>query len=157
VEAFAWMEQAPGPGQACVDLGGAPGGWAFTALSRGASVLAVDRSPLLPPAAGHPGLTATTGDAFSYRPPRPVDWLMCDVICRPERTAQLCEAWMASGWCRRLVATVKLKGRGDDPQLGEIRRRLARLGWPYLRLKHLANHHNEVAIMAAAAGATGAL
>jgi 23S rRNA (cytidine2498-2'-O)-methyltransferase len=148
VEAFACMEDGPAPGQACVDLGGAPGGWAWTALARGASVLAVDRSALQPPAAGHPGLTAIIGDAFSYRPSRPVDWLLCDVICRPERTAQLCETWMSGGWCQRLVATLKLKGRADDAQIPDIRRRLARQGWAYLRLKHLANHHNEVAILA---------
>jgi 23S rRNA (cytidine2498-2'-O)-methyltransferase len=148
VEAFAWMQAAPAAGERCIDLGGSPGGWAWTALQRGASVLAVDRSPLQPPAAGHPGLTALTGDAFSYRPAQPVDWLLCDVICRPERTVELCDAWMAAGWCRRLVATLKLKGRDDDAQIPTLRRRLARHGWPYLRLKHLAHHHNEVAVMA---------
>ncbi len=147
-EAFAWMGVAPGEGDVCVDLGGAPGGWAWTALQNGARVVAVDRAALQAPAAGHPGLTAQTGDAFSYRPPGPVDWLMCDVICRPERTADLCETWMTSGWCRRLVATLKLKGRDDDQQLLAIRKRLARAGWPYLRFKHLANHNNEVAILA---------
>jgi 23S rRNA (cytidine2498-2'-O)-methyltransferase len=147
-EAFAWMAGAPGPGETCVDLGGAPGGWAWTALQGGARVVAVDRAPLLPPAAGHPDLTTLTGDAFSYRPDRPVDWLLCDVICRPERTAELCETWMASGWCRQLVATIKLKGRSDDQQVTAIRRRLARQRWGFLRLKHLANHHNEVAILA---------
>jgi hypothetical protein len=147
-EAFAWMEAAPAVGEVCVDLGGSPGGWSWTALELGASVVAVDRAPLEPPAAGHPRLTELRGDAFAHRPDRPVDWLLCDVICRPERTAELCERWMAAGWCRRLVATLKLKGRDDDRQLAAIRARLARQGWRHLRLKHLTNHHNEVAVMA---------
>ena len=29
------------------------------------------------------------GDAFRFQPPRPVDWLLCDVIAAPERTAAL--------------------------------------------------------------------
>jgi hypothetical protein len=64
-EAFAWMQLAPAPGEVCVDLGGSPGGWSWTALALGASVVAVDRAPLEPPAAGHPRLTSLKGDAFS--------------------------------------------------------------------------------------------
>ena len=83
VEAFAWLGVAPTEGEVCVDLGGSPGGWAWNVLQRGASVIAIDRAPLAPPAAGHPRLTARTGDAFSYRPATPVDWLLCDVIAAP--------------------------------------------------------------------------
>jgi 23S rRNA (cytidine2498-2'-O)-methyltransferase len=148
VEAFAWMDAAPTTGNVCVDLGGSPGGWAWNVLQRGASVTAVDRAALEPPAAGHPRLTSSIGDAFSYRPAAPVDWLLCDVICRPERTIELCEKWMRARWCRRLIATVKLKGRADDPHIAHARARLAALDWPFLRLKHLTHHHNEVAILA---------
>ena len=65
----------------------APGGWAYSALRRGARVTAVDRAPLLPPAGGHPNLTTVLGNAFTFTPPaRPVDWLLCDVICEPPRS-----------------------------------------------------------------------
>ena len=148
VEGFAWLGAAPAAGERCVDLGGAPGGLAWTALVRGASVVAIDRSPLAPPAAGHSGLQAIVGDAFAYRPPAPVDWLLCDVICRPERTIDLVEAWMRQGLCRRLVATLKFTGTGDYAAIERARQRLGALGWSFVRLKHLANHHNEVAILA---------
>jgi 23S rRNA (cytidine2498-2'-O)-methyltransferase len=148
VEAFAWVGAAPTEGEVCVDLGGAPGGWAWNVLQRGASVIAIDRAPLAPPAAGHPRLTARTGDAFSYRPTNPVDWLLCDVICRPERTVELCEDWMRTRRCRRLIATIKLKGRTDDAQIPHLRARLTAVGWPTVRLKHLSHHHNELAILA---------
>jgi 23S rRNA (cytidine2498-2'-O)-methyltransferase len=147
-EAFAWMDAAPSAGEACVDLGAAPGGWTWVALQRGAAVVAVDRALVERPAAGHPRLASLIGDAFSYRPAQPVDWLLCDVIGRPQRTLDLCRTWMEAGWCRRLVATIKLKAREDDDQIAEARRRLARTGWPYLRLKHLSQQHNEVAILA---------
>ena len=148
LEGFAWLGAAPGPGERCVDLGGAPGGWAWTVLARGASVVAVDRSPLEPPAAGHPALQAIAGDAFAYRPPQPVDWLLCDVICRPERTIELAESWMRQGLCRRLVATLKFTGISDYGPIEQARRRLKLPGWRFVRLKHLAHHHNEVAILA---------
>ncbi len=110
-EAFAWLGAAPTTGQLCVDLGGAPGGWALTALKRGARVTAVDRAPLEPPAAGHPHLTAIIGNAFTYEPPQPVDWLLCDVVCEPARTLTLIARWLDQRWCRALVVTVKFKGR----------------------------------------------
>lgn len=147
-ESFAWLGCAPTRGERCVDLGGAPGGWSWCALKRGAAVLAVDRAPLLPPAAGHPGLTVVRGDAFAYRPPAPVDWLLCDVICAPARTLATVERWMTEGWCRFLVATLKFKGDGGYAILPEAHRRLTALGWRHVRLKHLYRHHNEVAILA---------
>jgi 23S rRNA (cytidine2498-2'-O)-methyltransferase len=111
--------------------------------------VAVDRAPLLPPAATHPALTFLRGDAFSYAPPAPVDWLLCDVIAEPARTVDLVQRWMAEGRCRRLVATLKFKGRGYA-MLGAAAARLGEVGWPHLRVKHLFHHHNEVSVMASA-------
>jgi 23S rRNA (cytidine2498-2'-O)-methyltransferase len=148
VEGFAWLGRAPEAGETCVDLGGSPGGWAFTALSRGARVIAVDRSPLAPPAAGHPLLTMVLGNAFTYQPPAPVDWLLCDVICAPTRTIELCDQWMGQGLCRSLAATLKFKGSDDYAAIAEARARLGRHGWPFLRIKHLRNHNNEAVILA---------
>jgi 23S rRNA (cytidine2498-2'-O)-methyltransferase len=149
-ESFAWLGAAPAPGELCVDLGGAPGGWTWCALKRGARVVTVDRAPLLPPAAGHPALTMVRGDAFAYRPAAPVDWLLCDVICEPRRTLDLAVRWMEQRWCRRLVATVKFKGRDDYALLAEAARRLGATGWRQVRIKHLYQHHNEVAVLASA-------
>jgi 23S rRNA (cytidine2498-2'-O)-methyltransferase len=149
-EGLAWLGATPAPGQSCVDLGGAPGGWAWKALARGARVVAVDRAPLAAPALGHPALTSVIGDAFRYRPPAPVDWLLCDVICEPARTIDLVARWMERGWCRRVVATLKFKGKDGYGMLPAARARLAAAGWPFLRLKHLHRHHNEVAVLARA-------
>jgi 23S rRNA (cytidine2498-2'-O)-methyltransferase len=146
-ESFAWLGTAPGAGQMCVDLGGSPGGWAWKALSRGARVVAVDRAPLAPPAAGHPGLTMVQGNAFTYEPPRPVDWLLCDVICEPPRTIELVERWVERQWCQAVVATIKFKGRTGYGVLPPTVARLAARGWRYLRIKHLFRHHNEVVLM----------
>lgn len=150
-EGFAWLGTSPGPGESCVDLGGAPGGWAHTALAAGARVLSVDRSALDERVRRMPGFTELRGDAFAYEPGSPVDWLLCDVICEPRRTIELVERWMTRGWCRRVVATLKFKGP-EYAALAEAKRRLGKLGWPLLRLKHLHFHNNEAAILASREG-----
>src|SRR5205085_4214665 len=61
-EAFQWMGAEPRPGEACVDLGAAPGSWTMAAARRGARVLAVDRAPLAPAVAHLPGVTARAAD-----------------------------------------------------------------------------------------------
>ncbi len=146
-EAFAWLDTAPTAGQTCVDLGGAPGGWALTALKRGARVTAVDRAPLEPPAAGHPRLTAIIGNAFTYEPPKPVDWLMCDVVCEPARTLKLIARWLEQRWCRRLVVTVKFKGREGYGVLAEVEPLFAAAGWRFARTKQLLHNKNEVTVL----------
>jgi 23S rRNA (cytidine2498-2'-O)-methyltransferase len=147
-EGLAWLGAAPAAGETCVDLGGAPGGWAWKALQRGASVIAVDRATLAPTVTDHPALTMVRGDAFRYEPPAPVDWLLCDVICEPARTLGLVEAWLSRGWARRVVATVKFKGNDGYGILPATVQRLAALQPGFLRVKHLYRHHNEVVILA---------
>ncbi|HEY2900445.1 MAG TPA: SAM-dependent methyltransferase [Polyangia bacterium] len=146
-EAFAWMNAAPGAADVCVDLGASPGGWTMTALKRGARVIAVDRAALEAPAAPHPRLTMTIGNAFTYEPPHPVDWLLCDVICEPPRTIALIETWLARRWCRRLVCTVKFKGRDGYDVLRPLPSRLADAGFRFARIKHLGHNKNEVTVM----------
>jgi len=146
-EAFAWLGEAPTAGQMCVDLGGAPGGWALTALKRGARVTAVDRAPLEAPAAGHPRLHAIIGNAFTFEPPKPVDWLLCDVVCEPARTLALIAHWLEQRWCRRLVVTVKFKGREGYGVLAEVEPLFAAAGWRFARTKQLLHNKNEVTVL----------
>ena len=146
-EAFAWLGEAPTTGQICVDLGGAPGGWALTALKRGARVTAIDRAPLEPPAAGHPRLHAIIGNAFTFEPPKPVDWLLCDVVCEPTRTLKLIARWLQQRWCRRLVVTVKFKGREGYGVLAEVEPLFAAAGWRFARTKQLLHNKNEVTVL----------
>ena len=45
-EAFARLRRQPGPGDRCLDLGAAPGGWTWLLARSGAEVVAVDKAPL---------------------------------------------------------------------------------------------------------------
>ena len=147
-EAFLWMGLAPSPGQLCVDLGGAPGGWTYVALKRGARVVTVDRAPCEPPVLGHPALTMLEGNAFTYTPPQPVDWLLSDIVCEPLRSLTLIKDWLARGLCRHLVVTVKFKGRDGYGVLADVRGALAAAALPRFRIKHLHHNKNEVTVFA---------
>jgi 23S rRNA (cytidine2498-2'-O)-methyltransferase len=109
--------QAP---ETCVDLGASPGSWTYVAAKRGARVTAVDRSELRADLMRSPNVRFERGDAFRFEPPRPVDWLICDVIAAAERSADLLRRWLRNGWCRRFVVTLKL----DDAASREVLERL---------------------------------
>ncbi|RZM31997.1 MAG: hypothetical protein EOP67_30055, partial [Sphingomonas sp.] len=88
-EALAWLGVEPGPGEVCVDLGAAPGGWSWALLKRRARVIAVDPALLRPDIASHRGLTHAQASAFDFAPDEPVDWLFCDMAWRPIEVAQM--------------------------------------------------------------------
>ena len=146
-EAFAWMGTAPRARETCVDLGASPGGWTATLVKHGARVVAVDRAPLAPALARHPLVTTVIGNAFTYVPKAPVDWLVCDVVCEPLRSLALCDAWLSGGLCRNLVVTVKFKGRAGYGVLGDLAALFARLRPAFARVKQLAHNKNEVTVM----------
>jgi 23S rRNA (cytidine2498-2'-O)-methyltransferase len=143
-------------GETCVDLGAAPGSWTYVAVSRGASVIAVDRSPLREDLMQSPQVDFQSGDAFRFQPPRPVDWLLCDVIAAPERTAELLLEWLRRGWCRHFVVTLKVgKGQmtGSDGTGAEALARLKRELPPLTRelyLTRLCANKREVCAFGAA-------
>ena len=105
------------PGETCVDLGASPGSWTWFAATRGARVIAIDRSPLRDDLLHHPQIDFQAGDAFRFKPTQPVDWLLCDVIAAPERTAELLLTWARQGWCRHFIVTLKL---GDGPATASL-------------------------------------
>jgi FtsJ-like methyltransferase len=144
-EALQWMGAAPRRGETCVDLGASPGAWTLRAARRGARVTAVDRAPLAPAVARAPGVTSVAGNAFTYEPPGPVDWLLSDVVCEPPRAIALIEAWLPRA--RHLVVTIKFKGRDHYTTVAALDPILARANPSYARIKHLAHDKNEVTVM----------
>lgn len=132
-------------GESCVDLGGSPGGWTFIALDRGASCISVDRSPLREDIMANPAFTFVKGDAFTYVPPKPVDWLLCDVIATPDRSLAMLTSWIDKKLCGRFCVTLKFKGEVDVAILDEARRALDARPVRY-RMRRLVVNKNEVSI-----------
>lgn len=135
------------PDELCVDLGASPGGWTAIALQRGASVIAVDRSPLREDLMSHPKLTFIRGDGFSYDPDKPVDWMLCDIIAYPERSLQLLETWLSEKRCKHLCLTLKFQGQTDFSVIEQAEATLSMRAQRYF-IKALNNNKNEVTVWA---------
>lgn len=134
------------PGATCVDLGASPGGWTWVALQRGASVIAVDRSPLRDDLILNPRVQFHSGDAFKFEPDAPVDWLLSDIIAFPDRIFDLLKTWLDQRWCRRFCVTIKFRGREDDAWLGQFANLLQGKTQTF-ELRRLKVNHNEATVV----------
>ncbi len=130
-------------GQTCVDLGASPGSWSYVAIQRGAHVIAVDRSELRGDLMCSRRLRFETADAFRYKPPQTVDWLVCDVIAAPQRSIDLLLEWLREKRMRNFVVTIKFKGHDEYALLEKLKREAPPLCTEF-RLKRLTANKNEV-------------
>lgn len=114
-EVFARLGRQPQPGEHCLDLGAAPGGWTWLLARNGAEVLAVDKAPLAPEVSRLPNVTWREGSAFALDPEdaEPVDWWCSDIVAYPGRLFDLVSRWLESGQVRNLVCTIKFQGATD--------------------------------------------
>jgi 23S rRNA (cytidine2498-2'-O)-methyltransferase len=143
-EAFAWIGMAPEPGEVCVDLGAAPGGWTWILLERRAKVIAIDPGKLQPELLGRKGLTYIGGNAFEFVPNEPVDWLLCDMAFRPVEVARLLARWARERFATVLVANFKLPMKRKAETVREIRAMLESGGWRGVRTRQLYHDREEI-------------
>lgn len=101
-------EQALRPGMRAVDLGAAPGGWTWLMTQHSIRVVAVDNGPMQAALLDSGLVEHRREDGFRYRPAKPVDWLLCDMVEQPQRIAALMGDWLLSGACRRALFNLKL-------------------------------------------------
>ncbi len=139
------------PGMTAVDLGAAPGGWTWQLVQRGLKVTAVDNGPLKGAAAGHPSIRHLREDGFRFRPQRPVDWLVCDMVEQPQRVATLVTEWFIGGYTQRAIFNLKLPMKKRvaalNDALNSIRTALNNKGVRYqLEAKQLYHDREEVTV-----------
>ncbi len=96
------------PGMKAVDLGAAPGGWTWQLVKRSIRVIAVDNGPMDQALMDSGLVEHLRADGFRYLPPKPVDWLVCDMVEQPSRIAALVARWIAEGDCRQAMFNLKL-------------------------------------------------
>lgn len=147
-EALAWLGIAPGPGEVCVDLGAAPGGWSWALLERRAKVIAVDPAELRPDVARHRGMRHEKKSAFTFEPDEPVDWLFCDMAWRPLEAAQLLAKWGRRRWARICVANLKLPMKQKHKIVEELRAIVHGGGWSRVRTRQLYHDRDEITLIA---------
>jgi 23S rRNA (cytidine2498-2'-O)-methyltransferase len=136
-EACCLMRRWPGPGDTCIDLGAAPGGWTWAMARLGASVIAVDKAPLEAAVAAMPGVELRLESAFALAA-EPVDWLCCDVIAYPSRSVSLLQRWLDSGQPRHIVCTLKFQGATDHASAEQL------AAIPGGSLQHLFHNKHEL-------------
>jgi 23S rRNA (cytidine2498-2'-O)-methyltransferase len=110
------------PGLRAVDLGSAPGGWTWQLAQRGIRVTAIDNGVLKGEIASDPLVNHVRDDGLKWRPRRPVDWLVCDIVLQPKRIAALVADWIADGAARRAIFNLKLpmKKRYDEVERARV-------------------------------------
>jgi 23S rRNA (cytidine2498-2'-O)-methyltransferase len=104
----AQRDQTIQTGMTAVDLGAAPGGWSWQLVQRGFKVIAVDNGPMKGAALGHAAIKHLRKDGFSFRPQKPVDWLVCDMVEQPQRVATLMCDWLINGLTQHAIFNLKL-------------------------------------------------
>jgi len=107
-----------------VDLGAAPGGWTYQLVRRGMLVTAIDNGPMAESLMETGLVQHLMVDGFTWKPKQPVDWMVCDIVEKPARSAALLETWIGEGLCREAVVNLKLPMK---QRYAEVRRLLQRL------------------------------
>ena len=158
----AWLQLIPEaqrasllkPFQKAVDLGAAPGGWTWQLVQRGMQVTAIDNGPMDKALMESGQVTHLREDAFAYKPPRPVDWLVCDMVEKPARVAELMERWLVKGWTRFAIFNLKLPMKRRWLEVSQIMERMEgefeSSGRRYrLKAKQLYHDREEITVFAA--------
>jgi len=142
------------PGMTAVDLGAAPGGWTWQLAHRSIRTTAIDNGPMDAALMDSGVVEHRRVDGFRYRPPRAVDWLVCDMVEQPRRIAELVARWLAEGLCRRAIFNLKLpmKKRYDEVELCLSIVRDAVGGAADVRAKQLFHDREEITVFASGSG-----
>lgn len=95
-------------GMSAVDLGASPGGWSWQLVQRGLLVTAIDNGPM-DDQLMHSGMVEHyQTDAFTFRPEKTVDWLVCDMAERPLHVSKLIARWITGKACKNVIFNLKL-------------------------------------------------
>lgn len=95
-------------GLRAVDLGACPGGWTYQFVRREMHVTAIDNGSIAPSLLSTGLVEHLREDGFRYRPRKPVEWMVCDMVEKPTRVAKLAAEWIAQGHAMRTVFNLKL-------------------------------------------------
>lgn len=104
-------------GMWAVDLGACPGGWTYQLVKRSMFVHAIDNGMMAESLMETGQVKHHMEDGFKFEPQKKnVTWLVCDMIEKPSRVAQLMGEWIISGWAKEAIFNLKLpmKGRYDE-------------------------------------------
>lgn len=145
------------PGMCAADLGAAPGGWSWVMARQHIRVLSIDNGPMAESALATGIVEHIRADGFTWKPPKPQDWLVCDMVESPRRVAARMAEWFASGWCEHAIFNLKLpmKKRWDETRLC-LRNFAEHAGKPLtIRARQLYHDREEITVFASNPEARG--
>lgn len=96
------------PSMRAVDLGAAPGGWTWQLVNRHMYVTAIDNGPMQQALMDSGQVEHFKADGFTFKPRKPVDWMVCDIVEKPARTAAMASSWLTEKWCKEAIVNLKL-------------------------------------------------
>ncbi|MDV2079052.1 23S rRNA (cytidine(2498)-2'-O)-methyltransferase RlmM [Marinobacter xestospongiae] len=138
-----------GGGKKAVDLGAAPGGWSWQLVRQGMMVTAVDNGPMQAELMASGQVQHVEADGYTWRPKRGVDWMVCDIVDHPRRTAKMAVSWVVDRMCRYTIFNLKLpmKKRYDEwlicRELIEEALSETELNW-FFKASHLYHDREEI-------------
>jgi 23S rRNA (cytidine2498-2'-O)-methyltransferase len=95
-------------GRSAVDLGASPGGWTWQLVQNNVHVTAIDNGPIDEKVMQSGLVKHLREDGFTFKPPHPVDYLVCDMVDKPLKVADLIAKWLVNGWCKETIFNLKL-------------------------------------------------
>ena len=133
-EALTYYGTFPQKGEKVLEVGASPGSWTWVLKQTGCDVTACDRAPL---EIKHDNFIQ--GDAFSLTPDKigPVDWLVSDLICYPEKLLEWVLLWL--NHAKHFILTIKLQGEYKP----EIVQKFQELG----EVRHLYHNKHELTFL----------
>lgn len=140
-------------GMNAVDLGACPGGWTYQLVRRGMFVASVDNGPMAESLMETGQVKHYQADGFRFEPPRKnIYWLVCDMIEKPSRVAELIEAWAINGWFKEAIFNLKLPMKSRYLEVSKILETMAEILRENdikdfeIQCKHLYHDRDEVTV-----------
>lgn len=118
-----WREQLENCHTA-VDLGASPGGWTWQLVNQQMNVYAVDNGPMDTQLMATGLVDHIAEDGFVWKPKKTVDWLVCDMIEKPTRVAQLMYEWLHGRHAKFAIFNLKLPMKKRFQQWSDIKEML---------------------------------
>jgi 23S rRNA (cytidine2498-2'-O)-methyltransferase len=152
-EAIAWAGLPVAPGHVALEIGAAPGGAVLALARRGLDVWGVDTGELAPHVLALPNvhhLAKKVGALRWEELPARIDWLLVDVNLAPQVAIHEVGRLMPrlTRTLRGAVFTLKLNDWTFVSALPALAERLARLGLPDVRMRHLPSNRREICAVA---------
>ncbi|MFC3120433.1 23S rRNA (cytidine(2498)-2'-O)-methyltransferase RlmM [Agaribacter flavus] len=138
-------------GMTAVDLGACPGGWTYQLVKRGVKVEAIDNGAIADSLMKTGMVKHFAVDGFVYQPlDGHVDWLVCDMIEKPDKVASLMVNWLKNNWASAAIFNLKLpmkkRFQTVDVLLKQIAEELGGLSAMQIQAKHLYHNRDEVTV-----------